>query len=357
MFEKTYSLSLNKDYVAHWGLAEAVRELIQNALDSDSPFVYAFKKTEDTYSLSLRSEFTTLSPKTLLLGSTSKAENKDAIGSFGEGYKIALLVLTRLGRPVSIANGDKSWVPSFKYNGKFEQELLVVTEASLPYKHTGLTFEVGGLTVDDCESIRDSCLQMQGNVGAVKSSYHGDILLERPGKLYVGGLFICNTDLDYGYNMHPSTIRLERDRQTVSSYDLKANTRDMWFLTQEFDRVAVMIDAGSPDVAYAEYSSNELVREACYRLFKTKNPGAVVAKDNEQLKEMVERGMTNVVVVHSAMYENVSTSKSYRSEGFVSVEPVCDVLARWLKKNKGKMQASAIVAFKELIVTSKNWKR
>jgi hypothetical protein len=41
---KTYELSLVKTYVASWGLAQAVRELIQNALDSDSPFVYEFKQ-------------------------------------------------------------------------------------------------------------------------------------------------------------------------------------------------------------------------------------------------------------------------------------------------------------------------
>jgi hypothetical protein len=37
MFNNTYELSLNKGYVAHWGVLEAVRELIQNGLDSDSP--------------------------------------------------------------------------------------------------------------------------------------------------------------------------------------------------------------------------------------------------------------------------------------------------------------------------------
>ena len=98
---KTYELSLVKTYVSRWGMAEAVRELIQNALDSESPFIYEFEREADgLWALRLTSEFTVLTPQTLLLGTTSKAEAEDAIGSFGEGYKIAFLVLTRAGYDV-----------------------------------------------------------------------------------------------------------------------------------------------------------------------------------------------------------------------------------------------------------------
>jgi hypothetical protein len=80
-----------------------------------------------------------------LLGTTSKAGNKDAIGSFGEGYKIAMLVLTREEYIVEIDNGEKRWTPEFEYSRKYDEELLVIKETKLPYKNKGLTFRVIGL--------------------------------------------------------------------------------------------------------------------------------------------------------------------------------------------------------------------
>ncbi len=91
MLSRAYELSLSKQYVSHWGMADGVRELLQNALDSESPFEWEFKDG----SLFLHSRYSKLEPRTLLLGQTSKAEDTTAIGSFGEGYKIAMLVLTR----------------------------------------------------------------------------------------------------------------------------------------------------------------------------------------------------------------------------------------------------------------------
>ena len=53
----------------------------------------------------------------MVLGSTSKAGRADDVGSFGEGYKIALLVLTRNGYDVKVLNGNKQWVPEFRHSG------------------------------------------------------------------------------------------------------------------------------------------------------------------------------------------------------------------------------------------------
>lgn len=357
LFDKVYELSLNIGYVKHWGVVEAARELLQNAIDSDSPFVYEFKGEDSgLQTLTLRSENATLSPQSLLLGTTSKSESESAIGSFGEGYKIALLVLTRSGRKVSIANGDKLWTPSFRYNNKFEEELLIVTEKDLPYKHHGLTFSVSNLTDDDVAAIRASCLAMQAHIGAIHKTSFGDILLEKAGELYVGGLFICKTEMTYGYNIKPMHIKLERDRQTVSSFDLHFTTKEMWFETNQFDTIAQMISEELPDTKYAEYSSTELVKDACYKLFRANNPGAVVAKNQNELKQLVERGMTKVVVVGSSMYTNVSGAKAYKAEKLVALETIEQRLHRWLSQNRSEMRTKAVVSFKELIAESKAWK-
>lgn len=358
MFTKTYELSLTRNYVSRWGMAHAVRELIQNALDSESPFVWEIINQGDgNHSLVLNSEFTVLAAQTLLLGATSKADSKDSIGSFGEGYKIALLVLTRMGYDVEMRNGHNLWKPRFKFNAKFGEELLVIDETGLPDKtNKGLTFIVNGLQGSDIDEVRASCIQMQPDVGQKKTTQYGDILMDRPHRLYVGGLFVCETELAYGYNIKPEHLKLERDRQTVDSWDLKNMTKEMWFETGEWDFIAGLINNGVPDVAYAEYGSTEMVREACYRLFRQNNPGAIVAKDQKELKALVAAGMEKVVVVREVMYSNVARSESYIREPRVRIVTPAERLQAWYDESKFNMHDKVKRSFKELIDEAKHWR-
>lgn len=359
MFAKTYELSLTRNYVSKWGMPHAVRELIQNALDSESPFVYEFKPSvpelgDGTKALYLTSEFAKLLPQTLLLGSTSKADSKDSIGSFGEGYKIALLVLTRLGFDIEMRNGEVLWKPRFRHSRQFGEELLVIDETSLPDKtNKGLTVVIGGLSEADELEIRQSCLQMQDGIGQVHAVPHGQILLERPGTLYVGGLFITKTEMHYGYNVKPEFLKLERDRQTVSAWDLGCITKDMWFATGLWDDIAKMIETDVPDVEYAEYGSPELVKEACYRLFLEKHPGKVPVKTGQELKDKVRQHMT--VTISGGFYSNVSASASYRSNPVMRIASPTDKLQAWFDESKFHMHDSVKQSFRDLIKESNKW--
>jgi hypothetical protein len=197
---------------------------------------------------------------------------------------------------------------------------------------------------------------MQDFIGEVLTTSYGDILLEKPGKLYVGGLFICETELKYGYNIHPQHIALERDRQTVSSFDLKLITKNMWIETGRYDAMACMIEEGIEDVDYVKYGTTELVKEACYRLFREKHPGAVVAENQKQLNELVERGMERVVVVGGTFYSQVSAHSQYASETKIIIETPTERLQRFFSKYRGNMRTEAIVAFKQLIQESGKWR-
>lgn len=356
IFDTTYPLSITKNYVSRWGVNHAIRELIQNAIDSESPFKYEF--TQD--SLSLTSEFTTLSPQTLLLGSTSKADNGDMIGSFGEGYKIALLVLTRLGHAVEIRNGNKLWTPTFEHSKIFNEEILVVRETSLSDRsNIGLTIVVRGLDQFLKDAIIESCLLMQNNVGEIKSTQYGDILLERPGKLYVGGLYICDVDTEYGYSIHPKHIRLERDRQTVYSWDLEQITTNMWYETGDIDRIVKMIADGLKDVSYAQYNSPQIVKEACYEFFRKEHPGALIASSATEMKAMIEKGMTKTVYVGGYTHAVVSSYSGYQEDSkramIIAASPH-DRMKTWLSDNRSEMRAKAIVAFKQILEESANWR-
>jgi hypothetical protein len=356
---KFYDLTLIRTYAAKWGLAEAARELIQNALDSGSPFEWEFIKQDNGLkTLKLRSEFSTLSAEHLLLGKTSKADDESSIGSFGEGFKIALLVLTRLDYPVRILNGAVVWRPSFRFNKTFNDDLLSIEETKIDGKHSGLDFLVENLSDADCEQIRASCLKMQDDVGEVIQTHRGRILLNRPGELYVGTLFICKTELKYGYDIEPQYITLERDRQTVSSWNLEYLTTQMWFDSKRTDDVAKMIAESVPDVSNAQYSSPDIVKEACYKLFQEQYPGHIIASSPAELKELVAKGLTKTVYVGGGSYYNVKNSKKYKeAQAMVPVvKTPTEVMDAWLKKFKYNMHDKAVAAFKEeLLVASKWW--
>jgi hypothetical protein len=214
---------------------------------------------------------------------------------------------------------------------------------------------VGGLTPSDEAAIRDVCLYMQDNIGAFHQTSMGRILRERPGRLYVGGLAICETKLQFGYDIKPEHLSLERDRQTVSSFDLQFATKEMWFETERWDEIADLIDKESPDLEYAEYSCPDMVKEACYRAFRAKHPGAVVAKNQEELDSLVRRGMTEVVV-HRAYAPIIAQAKSYKSEVIIPVTPPAEILRKFLSDHRKAMRGSAIEAFKDVIAKSEGWK-
>lgn len=350
--KRTYELPIAREYVRHWSMPEAVREIIQNALDSDSPFEYEFKD----HKLYVYSRGASLNTSTLLLGKTSKADSADKIGSFGEGYKIALLVLTREGYEVRIRNNSRVWTPFFKHSRQFDEEVLCIEDTADTHRFDGVCFEIDGMTPAAEHQVREICLGMQKDVGEMYHTSMGYILVNRPGKLYIGGLYICDTELKFGYNINPGHISLERDRQTVSGFDLKFTTKEMWFLTQRYAEIAKMIEDKVPDLEYAEYGTPELVKEACYLAFRAKYPGAVIVKSQDELDALVKRGMTTEIVVHDRWAPIVSSHKGYKAEVMVPVAPPVEVLRQWLSVNRKAIRSSAIESFKLILKQSETWR-
>ncbi len=351
---RTIELPLSRDYVRHWGVREAIKELIQNAIDSDSPFEYSFYG--DT--LTITSRESSLESRTLILGATSKADKADKIGSFGEGYKIALLVLTREGLPVYVRNGYYDWVPSFVHSENYGDEVLCITEHPAERIGQGLEFVIGGLSHQQASDVRDSCLLMQDDMDDVIQATQGRILPSRPGKLYVGGLYVCDTKLSYGYDMKPEYLRLERDRMTVSDFDVKWQAKDMWFSTKQWDRIAELMEANTPDLEYAEHGCPELVKEACYRQFAKQNPGAIAVGSQKEMEEAVARGMTKTVYVGGSYHAALKTSKGYveNMSHLVRVATPAEYLTAWAEHNQRTMSHPLRIAFKAVIAAAAEWR-
>lgn len=218
---KRYELSIGKNYVSSWGISEAIRELVQNCIDSETngnEFYYDLQG--DT--LTLGNKNTSLDVSTLVMGNTSKSNSDKYIGKYGEGFKLALLVLTRLGNSVIINNGNKEWVPSIEYSNEFQTEVLCINESDCINIGNNLEYSIDGIDKDCLESINEIIL-IFNKYNFINTNY-GQILTDKQyrGKMYVNGLYVMtDSDFDYGYNFEAQYVKLDRDRKYISWSDLR----------------------------------------------------------------------------------------------------------------------------------------
>lgn len=353
MPDTRYQLSMSRNYVSKWTVLEGIREWIQNARDSDSPFEYAFEGDR----FSITSRYDTLDARTLILGSSSKAGQANKVGQFGEGYKLALLVLTREGKEPCVYNGDKLWTPVFEHSEQFDTELLTIVESDNPFPEQGICFSACNLTEEEQAGIRELCLMMQPPMKDVIGTETCSILPSRPGKLYVGGLFVCSTNMKYGYDFQPEHLQLERDRQTVSDVTLKFRVKDAWFTIEDQDLVAQLIEDGIPDLEYANYDTPEPLAELLFSRFTAKYPDGIAVKSQTEADTLKSQGHAHRGVYMSSGYHGaLSNSSSYRATRTpVKVKKPAELMDDWFKVNRKNLSRSGRESFVELIKKAKKW--
>lgn len=220
-------LSISKNYVCTWGFWEAMREIFQNAIDADADGHEMYiRLNSDNSIITIYNSNVLLPIHSLVLGNSDKGDSH--IGKFGEGYKLALLVLLRLGHHVSIHVGDQIWTPYFDYSETLQSEVLKVRiDEGNDINTDGTTFMISGLTYSNIEELKVKCLPFRkefanGYDRKIESEY-GTILMsdQLKGKFYVEGLFIQDdTSFTYGYSFKKDFVDLDRDRRAINYYDL-----------------------------------------------------------------------------------------------------------------------------------------
>lgn len=263
---KCYELTLTPNYVSDWTFNDAIRELIQNGtdqeiLDKDNKFSIDYDYKSKT--LRLTNTKSKLKINTLLLGRSSKSDNEDTVGQFGEGYKIAALVLNRLGKTFTIYNNERGevWTSRFKNSEKWLEKILAFYVEKVPASNTGLVIEVGNVTADEYNSLCDTWIGFYDGLEKIETTY-GDILLdeEMQNKIFVNGLAVsCSEDMEYGYDFKPKYITLERDRKTCDSWNAGDITSKMIAEAMlngkiEFDTIKHMIEENTDDVYHLDFN-------------------------------------------------------------------------------------------------------
>lgn len=218
-------LTLKRTYRPHWGTPESIREFAQNWLDGhDKGFTKSLRW--DGGWLVLRNEEIVLPREALLLGFTTKADDRDARGQWGEGLDMGLLVATRAGLKVKVITGAEQWTPKIASSSAFKDEVLCVfTRQVQDRKGTEVWLQI---TEDEWSEFVWRFLELQPPIEA-SSCYRGQIIYDEDRRecVYVKGIFVNRVKgLQHGYDFQDA--RVDLDRMLVSGFDVNWEAGLLW---------------------------------------------------------------------------------------------------------------------------------
>lgn len=215
----TLDYPVSVKYRETWGEWEAVREIVQNALDSRAKVKVDFKDGKMT----VRDWGAGFGLKALLIGESDK-DGQDTIGKFGEGMKFGFLVLLRLGCKVKVRTNGLSLTP--KLVDTFGTDCL-----SIDYQEEDEAIEGTSVVIDGLEQdYKDRFLHLskKGKTSGFKTGV-SKVLLDKPRKLYIKGIYVKDLpDAVAGYDLW-----LERENPMSGDVDMYAVRRKVGYLISQ----------------------------------------------------------------------------------------------------------------------------
>jgi hypothetical protein len=217
------SLGISPSYVENWGPDKAIRELLQNYLDSKTEFGCKGSVRWHAGRGIIRDFGPGIEPRHLALGISEKSIN--AIGKYGEGLKLAMLVLVREGRHFVIEARGRRIIPSIEYDATLRTETLHLTMEPCEYlQGTRIEFECSKEELEAGKMCFEAFTQ-KGITWVEK----GKISLPA-GKIYVNGAAVGSIpDALFSYHLRESEVGHvgNRDREVVDVAKVEPIVRGM----------------------------------------------------------------------------------------------------------------------------------
>lgn len=324
-------LSLSPGYVHDWTVSDAIREFMQNAIDSDD-FTVNYKDSVLTIS-----NAGNLRRETILLGASSKTGDNKTVGQFGEGYKIGLLVLCRNEfKPlINIYSNYRleTWRAFIENSEAFKSDVLKIEINEFPDQTYGqrVEFVIPDFSKELYAEMVKNTLQLRTEPLEMYETSLGDILLDpsEKGRIYVNGLFLCkstNEKIGYGYNIKPQHLKVDRDRRLISDFNIFWITSQMWIEAREEktdDVVVKNVMDNIPDMQYIlsfNYTSTNKVNKianSTYNAVKKlyNNENVIIVKDQKEFDTLVDKhghDPKDIKYVEENTYNLIKTSSTYK---------------------------------------------
>ena len=156
-------LPISKNYVAHWSFWEGMREILQNAIDTKD---FSVVKSPRDNLVKVVSRGGLLDLNTLMLGESSKRDDRNQNNAkYGEGYKLAMLVLCREGYDVRIANGYDLWTATIAAHSQLGVECLKI-EIEKDFfdesdeRENSVEFVINMVTGENFQTLEDNYIEL-----------------------------------------------------------------------------------------------------------------------------------------------------------------------------------------------------
>jgi hypothetical protein len=218
-----YPYMLSDTYCQNWVIQDAIREVVANALSTHDEVELDWRNGKG-YVRNLKKR---LEVRHLLIGESDSRDDKEAIGTFGEGLKIAGLVFCRNNRTYIAKTSTNIFEFGLEYAPDFERHILTVDVKpadNTDIKGTSVEFDC----TDDEFYFAKGLFRELSPIEVYDNTFWGSILKE-PRKIYVLGVFIGEQDTLFGYDIKEKTL-INRDRTIVDASRIQHEIK--WILQQ-----------------------------------------------------------------------------------------------------------------------------
>lgn len=235
MKKKTIKYPVSTKYRENWSEWEAIREIVQNAMDTGTKVVKRYDSEKGTLIVKDSGEGFDL--KNLLIGEGDK-DGKSSIGKFHEGMKFALLVCAREGIKVRIQTNATVIVP--KLTKMFEQNVLAIDYWTTDKVIKGTKVVMKGIKNDYSDRFLTTSL---------KTGMKDKVMIDKPGQLYVKGIYVKKIKAICGYNLvmdRENPMSGDVDVENIQSRLVKIiqETNDMAYMTKLLEGVKLANTTG-----------------------------------------------------------------------------------------------------------------
>jgi hypothetical protein len=380
----TYNLNLTKNYCNHWGIWEAIREILQNGSDQarkNPDNILSINYDEKNQKLIISNKESILERDTILLGGTNKDDDDEMTGNYGEGYKIALLIFEKLNKRTVIKNYARKerWTTTFnkekKYNNKPVLKIKIQKHIIKTVPDNNLSFEIEGITKEEWSIVNEKYLPLRGEYEKFTSLKGDEILLDKDlkGKVFINGLFVedLGDKFEYGYNLTAKTMKLDRDRQSVKGYDFNSITANLmceYANKGGAEKIADAIENKSSEVVTMSFGFNHskgLSQELKKRFIEKNGEDSFPVTTQKEMEYInrLSRNVTPIIVSENEknflsrndIYSDADAFIEERSTEEENEKTPKDILERFLLKHGRNLHYDAKEDLEKIIAQSENW--